>query len=1459
MLSSTLRASRARAYATVASSSSANVASINHGQPTSSVTVLVKAGSRYETKPGVAHCLKNFAFKDTEKRSALRTIRETELFGGVLSTSLSREYIALTADFLPGNEFARHEFQESVAPLVQSESVAAFNDPATLALDLAHGLAFRNGLGASLFASSGSSVTNDDVKAYASKVFSKDNVAFIGTGVDESLLQKLVGEHFTATGSGATSSPATKYFGGETRIAPSPESHSHAPQTVFIGFGSASVSPELAILSAYLDPTTSLKWGQSTSPLAGLVVPGTTIKSVYLPYSDGTLAGVIIQAHDAAAVKTAAVGVAKAISDVKAGSLKGDAFNTALAKARFRLASGAEERAAQVASIGSKILGGDKGLLESLPSALEKTDASAFSKAASSALSAKPTYVAIGNVGSLPLSGALCESRWPWQTSELRDVLTTAPALFDDRLDTHTHSVPGRLPPGNLNHPIMDLPPNAMNGEVADDTQRPDLPAFMVIPPSDVEQAALVNTHFVPPIVQRMYSPQTDPATSQNLQRDLFELQRRPEAWGLVVPFVNSSDPQVQFFGAHTAQVKIARDWDQWPIVHAQALRDMLLNLTAQAAAIGVTRVVMRKLYVAVSSLALRLCPLQPSLWQDWAKDTLAALLATPAVESPPDFLQIAVEEVRSADLLTAPKARMQASLKVALPFVMQLFMGHIPVRPDVSVSARLAWLKAAEAWVTSALPGDELTTLVPILIELLRDRDSFVGTCDVLEEIMSKSALSGGKGTKVLTDPLLQWIAAEGHVILQESLSNGCPDENSHAFCKLLLALGDHSTDYLISKIDQPLVQTFLKVILGFTGFPGWYGMDEEESEMTLQFWSAVQDSIIDSEFDDESAAAKQASIKALDLELVLTLVRKARWPTVEEGIKTWAKDQKEKFQNFRRDLGDTLINTYYVLRNDFFDPILPTIVELLEHNGIPVGGWEGVEAAIYSIKTIQEAVPVGPNANLERVFGPEILGKLPMQGYEQIRRTGLDLVGSYATWFHAQETPELLMNAMSYVVAAFSEPQLSLHAARALRDLCENNRRALSKHIDSFSNLYANLPSIPDTEKAKVLQAICSVIQALPLTDAIGPVEASEEARASTLAQLHALSGCAKGLTNNTDPLLEFSTEDEDMESIRLMEQARMDPRMTELRSKIIHVLTLAMSIWSADAEVGDAVSDLIKAITSLPSDNTLLSLPPGPVLELVCLAAQRQTTAVWLTLATMLTTQLDSATSSVSHLLGKADKTSNRDADRAVVERATAMLVQYTLTFLATPSAMENNPDVVRAFFTFLTTISNAFPSAIVTLPPPLASGLMECSIKGLTLPERYSLVDAAKFLSTFSRRAIVNPDCAEAAKALLKQHGPAMSQALLSGISGASPRSTIPNLVELLAILLAKVPEHRTWMKETLYSPLMSNPRLTREAKDKFLFAATAARSSRQTSDAANEFSLIARGLDGSGFGYASLPV
>ena len=94
------------------------VVAFETNQPTSSVTLFVKAGSRFQSKAGVANALKNFAFKvrscllsqkhryietvkSTKNRSAIGTVRQSELYGGVLSSSLGREHLSLTAEFLP--------------------------------------------------------------------------------------------------------------------------------------------------------------------------------------------------------------------------------------------------------------------------------------------------------------------------------------------------------------------------------------------------------------------------------------------------------------------------------------------------------------------------------------------------------------------------------------------------------------------------------------------------------------------------------------------------------------------------------------------------------------------------------------------------------------------------------------------------------------------------------------------------------------------------------------------------------------------------------------------------------------------------------------------------------------------------------------------------------------------------------------------------------------------------------------------------------------------------------------------------------------------------------------------------------------------------------------------------------------------------------------------------------------
>lgn len=88
-------------------------------------------------------------------------------------------------------------------------------------------------------------------------------------------------------------------------------------------------------------------------------------------------------------------------------------------------------------------------------------------------------------------------------------------------------------------------------------------------------------------------------------------------------------------------------------------------------------------------------------------------------------------------------------------------------------------------------------------------------------------------------------------------------------------------------------LVQNFLKLLLQYTALPGYYGVDEEESEMTLGFWYLFQESLwnVDYGFDvgEDGDAGNEAEerdrdmmpvAKAVYSELVTTVRRKVVWP---------------------------------------------------------------------------------------------------------------------------------------------------------------------------------------------------------------------------------------------------------------------------------------------------------------------------------------------------------------------------------------------------------------------------------------------------------------------------------------------------------------------------------------------------------------------------------------------------
>lgn len=200
------------------------------GSLTSLSVVVNNAGSK-TGKSGVSHLLSKFNFLNTGSKSALRFTRESELLGGVFSTSVTRDAIVLNTQFLKqdlpyyvealgsvltNTSFRPHEFVEVVLPAAKAEYEAAHASNAFTALEALHELSFRKGLGNPLYYDGTTKVTVEDVEQYAAEVYKQANVAIYASGANSEDLNKFVGESsFAYLASGSTPAASVELFKGK--------------------------------------------------------------------------------------------------------------------------------------------------------------------------------------------------------------------------------------------------------------------------------------------------------------------------------------------------------------------------------------------------------------------------------------------------------------------------------------------------------------------------------------------------------------------------------------------------------------------------------------------------------------------------------------------------------------------------------------------------------------------------------------------------------------------------------------------------------------------------------------------------------------------------------------------------------------------------------------------------------------------------------------------------------------------------------------------------------------------------------------------------------------------------------------------------------------------------------------------------------------------------------------------
>ncbi|GAA5959566.1 hypothetical protein JCM8115_003751 [Rhodotorula mucilaginosa] len=927
---------------------------------------------------------------------------------------------------------------------------------------------------------------------------------------------------------------------------------------------------------------------------------------------------------------------------------------------------------------------------------------------------------------------------------------------------------------------------------------------------------------------------------------------------------------------------------------------------------------VLRKLAAATTSLSLRI----GGEWNDWLLEVIMRIAASGAArEASLEVLSTAIEEIARADFVGSQRMSYMSSLSSTIPHLVSTLSSSMsptaqPSEINLALSCFVAYLNAGQ------LSHTELTTLYPCLLPHVSRSETVVAAASALEELIERASGTsemGGGGSGVTrfvnrqrtTELVRDWV--DGPYVRQvteqaiaEAREGADPDDEAVAVFKLVSTLGDHLIlNFLFdppppsTQVDptevltlaHPSVHALLSLLLALSTFPGYSSEAYAVNELPMGCWMYLQELGADDGFmpgpgdGREGRPGREAEwtvYRGVFAALADGLRSRATRPREDEFF-SWPKDVRDAFRVQRSTtVADTFQYAYFVLRDDLIAQLVQLAAEQVAAPS--TGGkdaYEDLEATLFMLLSLGEVVPMASTLSemdatatpsplqqyLATLFGPAVLGRLPTEAgmHPSLRSTALRLVGEYSSWFASH--PDACLQAVTFVIGGLQEPELVPGAAKALRGLCDANRKVLMRHVPSFVQVLGGLEGrIADAELAKVLQSVASVVQALPENEIVEPLltlaspivdklaaatreahQNQELAREECLQQLSYLSGLTRGLADPEADVIDLDTSLDETSFVRESAQRILsDPRIVDLRQRLAAGIEGIAQTWPGDAEIVTALSDYIRQSTSdaVPSPVALDSLA---LLNLCANALKLAPSSVWLGVAAQLLARMSRGLSDASI----------SDAELASLMTPVEAVLNVILTAYPDVSTMDENPDVVAAFLAFCSQITRLYPRIFSALPLNYLEAVLAFAERGLAMQEQFSLKTTIELLlSSVQQTRMASPSAATYQTVVLPRI-PSILRSTLLAIGGGAPRSHLVSLSELLHACLLRVPdEARPALKTLLAEPGFPTERATDESKARFERAVSAARTGKQVRQAVTDFALVCRGLDGSAYGAAT---
>ena len=371
--------------------------------------------------------------------------------------------------------------------------------------------------------------------------------------------------------------------------------------------------------------------------------------------------------------------------------------------------------------------------------------------------------------------------------------------------------------------------------------------------------------------------------------------------------------------------------------------------------------------------------------------------------------------------------------------------------------------LVASKNWISYGVRDPDLleSLLTKILACLLND-DTFELACDVLCEIIGLSVIASVHDS--FANSLFVHLNSDFIMHkFQKSLESQDQD-CLKPYCTLLVEAGEKFVDLIYTRFESPFVKVFLGMLLALTLFPGYFGKDEEISSQTLYFWFILQDTSTThlSSSPSSSNFSENGSLQAIELfskevfsKLVVCLNKKVEFPSPSFFSK-WPRDIQTNFHSYRHDCEETLVCCYFILKEDMLGYLLPKACQELEALLMNQGNPESLEATLFCIQAVSEAVAENEVNYIPVLFGLVLdkfhssVSTLPWK----VTSRFCHVIGKYAEWLcvNSSFVPKIIQ----FLISCLSFPENTSSSVAALLELCQSCPDYLVNGIDSLILLW-------------------------------------------------------------------------------------------------------------------------------------------------------------------------------------------------------------------------------------------------------------------------------------------------------------------------------------------------------------------------------------------------------------------